>query len=290
MSVILLIIGLLVIIIAAGAVYFLVMAPSSSGGLHGAGSVSPQVLAILPPNQTKSFSGIMTSVAQNLAQVQKLSIYYQGYAQVGSGFLTFSLPLNVTYERYNTSSRLIFNISKVPLLGNFSAVYVRVNSTSTYSCTTLSGLNMTNSSSSPSKSGYKCMPLRGVSNLFQAFASQNTSASGSIASGASFGSAFNISMRSLGTRYYKSMPCLFITGSGSSSTKTPAGNSNSSYDISMCLSGNYSMPLNFSLIGSVGVNATASTHYAVNLNEVFLGSPLSQAQVASLPGPVVNTT
>lgn len=286
---ILLIFGIIVlIVIVGGAAYFFVIAPSSSSGLKGTGSVSQQVQAILPANQSKSFSGVLQGVAHNIAAIPKVSIYYTGTATVGRSFLTFSIPINVTYEHYNDSSRLILNATKIPLVGNLTAIYVRVNSTATYSCTKFSNFTITNGTSKAP--AFQCSPTRGVSNLLQALENPNSTTTGSITGGVATNSAFGVMLRSYGTRYYKGMPCLFVTGSANSTTRALQGTINSSYQMSMCLSGNYSVPLNFSLIGSSGTNATTTSHYSIILNEFFIGIPLSQASVAALPGPVVNST
>ncbi len=284
------ILGMIILVIAVvgGALYIFVIAPSASSGLHGTGSISPDVLAILPPNQTSSFTGVLSGVGHNIAGEQPFSINYRGSAQIGVSLFSYTVPLNVAYEHVNSSSRLTMNLSKVPLFGNLSDIYVRVNSTSTYSCTEFSSFgNLTNSSSQSSARAYQCVQLQGVSSLAQALEKQNSSSSSSSLSGGnSFNTAFNVSMKSYGTRYFNTQPCLFVEGSGRS-TSTAAGKAlNTSYTLSMCLSGSYSVPLNFTFVGSSGVNATASSHYSVSFYEVSIGAPASQAAVATLPGPI----
>ena len=282
---------IILVIVVGGALYIFVIAPSSGSGLHGTGSVSSGVLAILPSNQTSSFTEVLSGIGHNIAGEQPFSINYRGSAQVGVSLFSYTIPLNVTYEHVNSSSRLTMNLSKVPLFGNLSTVYVRANSTSTYSCTSFSSTgNLTNSSSQPSaRSTYQCMQLQGVSSLVQALETQNSSSSGgSLSGGNSFNTAFNVSMKSYGTRYFNTQPCLFVEGSGSSTSTTAGKTLNTSYTLSMCLSGSYSVPLNFTFVGSSGVNATVSSHYSVSFYEVSVGAPASQAAVATLPGPIYN--
>lgn len=281
---------IILILVVGGALYFFAIAPSSGGGLHGTGNVTAAVLAILPPNQTSSFTGVLQGVGHNIATSQPFSINYRGSAQIGFSLLSYTVPLNMTYEHANTSSRLTMDVSKVPIIGNLSTIYVRVNSTSTFSCTKYNAFNLTNSSSSSKSSQtYQCLPLQGVSSIAQAVTTQNTSSSGSLSGGNQFNTAFNVTMKSYGTRYFNTQPCLFVEGSGSSQSRTIQGQTmNTTYTLSMCLSGTYSVPLNFTFDGSSGVNATSSSHYSVNLYEVSIGSA-NQAQVAALPGPIYNS-
>ncbi|MCW6160222.1 MAG: hypothetical protein LVQ95_04005 [Candidatus Micrarchaeales archaeon] len=281
---------IILVIVVVVALFIFVMAPSSSSGLHGTGNVSPEVLAILPPNQTSSFTGVLSGVGHNIAGAQPFSIDYKGSAQIGVSLFSYTVPLNLTYEHDNSSSRLTVNITKVPLVGNMSEVYVRVNNTSTYTCAKFSSLSNLSNSSSQSARTYQCMQLQGVSSLVQALETQNSSSSsGSLSGGNGFSTAFNVSMKSYGTRYFNTQPCLFVEGSGSSVSKTVGSKTlNTSYTLSMCLSGSYSVPLNFTFVGTSGVNATSSSHYAVSFYEVSIGAPASQAAVATLPGPIFN--
>ena len=255
-------IALLVIIVVLVVVY-----------LFYSGGNSNSLLSELSSNKTAA--GVIAIASHKVSTANHFNVSYQGVANLGISDLVLKIPIMLSYQKYYNNSRFYLDASGIPLIGNVTSTYINLANGTAYSCSLETSYNISSSAGTSSHRAVSCTPSQsgnGITSLISSYSSQVNS--NSLSS--------NATVQILGSRQYKGQGCVFVISKGSYS-KT--GNA-TSYNVSMCLSNQYNVPLNLTLTGSSS-SAIGNTIISLSLNETSIGVPLTQAEVTSLPGPIV---
>ena len=249
---------LLIIILGGAAFYFVYL----SGGIG-----------------TLAYRAAMNSSSLKAVLLQKINSYPQlgvtylgsiGYnVNIGNADPVVAVPINVSFLKYMNDERVSFSVGALPIGGlsaysNISAVGISINNGSTvYAC------YKHNSGS------YQCYAATGsptqiFNNVTNAL---NLSALG----------GFHLGVPTPG--FYNGMPCWNAAGSLTLYGTKGLFNGTALVDYNTCISPTYYMPL------ALNANITTSTNqFAVNLHVRNITQATSDAEVTSLPGPLVNST
>ena len=276
-------IAVVVIVIIAGA--FLAL-----NGMHGATAPSPGqqtqssnhslgsnstrssggLMSELSSGSNSSTKGVLTVATQKVASSIQFNVSYAGTLETQTGGISLRMPMDVGYEKYGNNSRINLNLSSIPLLGNLSFADIQDANGTAYLCSQLFA------SSNTSRIGCQASSSKNNTGL-------NLSAYTGPLSGNQSVDSSNVMI--LGQKSHNGMGCVLVQVEGSPKT----GNSTGKYALTMCLSEQYNVPLNVSLVSE---DNSSSGNYMINaiLNETSIGKPVTIAEVTSLPGPVVNGT
>ena len=264
--------GAIAIIILAAiltSVSYLTPQPSQTG--NNVNQAQPQVPLAPPPTVQQllssghsfNISTLLSSVSNQITAADWFNVTYLGRVNMKSagviGVNTFNTSVNMTiiatYMRLNGSSKSIVTVENGSLVGNVSAIEVKVNSSVVYSCYKY-WLNP----QSFNNINYTCAKSLSGTNV------QSLLAQG-------FYSLPELNLTVVGRRTYDGMPCILAT-------------TNSSPDLSTCVSTTYNVPLymSFALLPSHSTNV--SSMESMNAVIESIGVPVTKQEVVSLPGPV----
>lgn len=237
---------------------------------------STQLLAYLSSPKNQTGAGIMEVIGSGINKTAQLNVSYSGGLNIKThggrfGNVAFYIPLAISYEKYGSNSRLYFNASGIPIIGNLSGYEITLSNGTSYSCSAYSGGAFANLSSSSSGSSGQMTCQASSSSA----ASQYISQAGQISQSGS-----NVSVKVLGNAQYKGQACVLTRMSGSSTT----ANMSITYNVTMCLSDQYYVPLNITVLAST--SGASSYGISLNLAETSIGRPVSAAGIAALPGPL----
>jgi len=275
----------------AGIIILLLVAFLAYSLIKPAGSTaSNPVIALLSTNKPVSLYAVANAIMSTLNNTKQINVSYTGSIQLAmkeslTGNLTETMPISAAYEKYGNILRESASISSVPILGNVNFVEIS-NKSVHYSCIDMSVLNMLTGNSS---SGFKC--------------EKNTSAQSSTgilnSSVSSFTNELNMTVKGVKELSYNNEQCYLMQGSGRASMSENALQSSSlltsisspanfTYNITSCISMQYGIPLNLTATIIAG-NSTSPTKVVVVLKAIGINTNVN-ANIASLPGPIVNTS
>ncbi len=283
--------GIVVIVIIALVLYMFVLAPQKS-----------KLEAVLPINKSLSISQFTSDISQVEGQVSQENVSYTGSLNVtitqGSSSFSLPLPFSFIYQRIGNDSRsytsftipsllsvgssLAFNVTAINASGKtyVCAPFNEGSYNNTVTCLVQSDLTKYESASGQSS---------GVSSLF------NTT---SILDG------INITITSETPTTKNGNSCLLLNGTVSGTPKMLSALTGGSTSVNVapisgtfttCVSDSYYVPLIVSGKGSVAISSgqtgeKASIGAELSANETSIGKPLTDQEVTSLPGKVINYT
>jgi len=280
--------GIIILMLVAFLAYSLIKPAGSTA--------SNPVIALLSTNKPISLHALANAVMSTINNTKQINVSYIGSVQLAMkelmmrsptamliDNLTKTMPMNAVYEKDGNISRESVSISGVPILGNVSIVEI-ANKSVHYSCIDMSALNMLTGNSS---SGFKC----------NASAQSSTGVLNSSVS--SFINELNMTVKGVKELSYNNEQCYLMQGSGRASmpqnalqsisvltTITPPANF--TYNITSCISMQYGIPLNLTAT-IIAVNSTSSMKVVLVLKTIGINTNVN-ANIASLPGPVVNAS
>jgi len=276
----------------AGIIILLLVVFLAYSLIKPAGSTaSNPVIALLSTNKPVSLYAMAKAIMSTLNNTKQINVSYTGSIQLAmkeslTGNLTETMPINAAYEKYGNISRESASISGVPLLGNVSIVEI-TNKSVHYSCIDMSVLNMLTRNSS---SGFKCEKNASVQSSTGVL---NLSVS-------NFTNELNMTVKGVKELSYNNEPCYLMQGSGRASMPQKALQSNSvltsvslldnfTYNITSCISMQYGIPLNLTATIVAGNSTSPMMKVVLVLKTIGINTNIN-ANIASLPGPVVNTS
>jgi len=274
--------GIIILMLVAFIAYSLIKPAGSTA--------SNPVIALLSTNKPISLHALANAIISTINNTKQINVSYIGSVQLAMkepliGNLTETMPMNAVYEKDGNISRESASISGVPILGNVSIVEI-ANKSVHYSCIDMPALNMLTGNSS---SGFKCEK--------NASAQSSTGALNSSVS--SFTNELNMTVKGVKELSYNNEQCYLMQSSGrasmpqnalqsSSMLTSIASPANFTYNITSCISMQYGIPLNLTATIIAG-NSTSPMKVVLVLKTIGINTNVN-ANIASLPGPVVNTS
>ena len=267
--------------VVAGVVVVLVVIGIAAYFLLGYGGGNSNALqAELASSSNRTVGGVVTIATQKLLSSSQFNVSYSGTIDLQLsgvaliGNLDTQFPIRLTYQKYGNDSRIYFNATGIPIIGNLTEVEVYLANGTSYSCSKSSfALGLTGYGNSSAR-GITCQPsysgtsLNSGINTFISDLNRNKTAN-------------STTVTVLGPATHNGMGCVRVRMTGN----LGKGNATGNYTIGMCLSDQYNIPLNLTLQADVsdlksGYNVTAV------LNETAIGKPVTQAEITALPGNV----
>ena len=267
--------------VVAGIVIVLVIIGIAAYFLLGYGGGNSNALqAELASSSNRTVGGVVTVATQKLLSSNQFNVSYSGRIDLRLsgvaliGNLDTQFPIRLTYQKYGNDSRIYFNATGIPIIGNLTEVEVYLANGTAYSCSKSSfALGLIGSSNSSAR-GITCQPsysgatLDSGINTFISDLNRNKTAN-------------STTVTVLGPATHNGMGCVRVKMAGNLRNGNVTGN----YTVGMCLSDQYNIPLNLTFQANVselksGYNVTAV------LNETAIGKPVTQAEITTLPGNV----
>ncbi len=304
--------NLWIITIAAVAVVAVVAVLLLSGVLQigGAmlGAISPATSghldALLAPQSNRTFAKALGIIARGVNSTQELNVTYAGVATmaVGSGLgnVRFTMPLAVKYQKYQKDSRVSLDVSDVPLLSNFSLVYIRLANSTSYMCATSPKeipMGENNTIGLHATLSFTCQKEAASSSNAPLNASQ-------LSTLAALMNGVPVRVRSAVS--HSGQSCVPVSLNGTINPQSLSKESNSlgsiplassllsqnatyNYTISMCLSEQYYLPLNVTAQLNMSSSSQQGMSMLLSLNATSVSGSANDNAVTSLPGPVTTS-
>jgi hypothetical protein len=271
-SVIIAAVVVIIIIIIAAAAYFLLAAKSSSS--------TSKLVAELSSPANKTPGGVINVVAGELILSNQVNVSYSGTAVVAGpsssslGSIQLNTPIKLSFEKYGNNFRIYFNATGIPLIGSINDTYIQLQNGTLYLCSSNSSIFTSQGSApqgincqiQPPDSGFSLSSLGNLNN--PAFTSLEN----------------NLTVTVFGSSNYNGNSCALVGINGKL-------NQSISMNSTVCLSGEYKLPLllNLSVTGDSGTSM-AGLSLVLKLHEVSIGKPVTIAGISALTGPVVNSS
>ncbi len=279
------------VVIILAAAYVLLGSQSLPGSSGGSSALQAELSS--PGNQT--VAGVVGVTAGKLATLNELNVSYSGHALIGVkasslGNIQFSVPFRLSFQKLGQNSRIYFNASGIPVLGNITTTEISLANGTSYSCTAssfLSGMSGAPSSQNAGKvtcqkSATSASAPTSIGSQFNLNISQLSSSLNSSGLKAMNGTKVKIA----GQAQYLGQGCVLVLISG----KVNQPNTTGDYNVSTCLSAQYYVPLNLTASASVSTASNGGYDVTVAVNETSIGGQVTLAGISALPGPVVNST
>ncbi len=231
---------------------------------------------------------VIDSGVSNISQ-ESFGVNYTGYVTIGQPSVTNSsnrFPVSITYVRYFNASRLAISADNAILFSNLSIVYVRTNGSRFY-CTAetleyIAGFPV------QGPSGYACSAINSsaensiigsTSELYSQFGLQNAS------------TIEDIPLTGNGTRTFNGMPCLFLSGNTTANNQFDLfGSGTQRYEMATCISYQYHIPLNLTLIQGTPNDSAVYQDFEINLSVSSINYTVNGTGIGKLPGQLTNST
>ncbi|MCL4365026.1 MAG: hypothetical protein M1569_01780 [Candidatus Marsarchaeota archaeon] len=285
----------IVIAILAGAAYIFYSPSKSSQVVQSSVSSASSASAFqaeLSSQPNKTLAGVMGVEAVKVASLSNLNVTYAGHALIslkGAGALgnvQFTIPFVVSYQKLGNNSRMYFNASGIPILGNMTGTEISLANGTSYSCTSISSFEI----GAPSNTaGVRCILRSKTLTGSQSPALQssvNLTQLGSTVRALNTQQPNSTSVVIAGQRQYNGQGCVFVLMNGRINQSNMTGD----FSANMCLSNLYYIPLNLTISANVTTGTTIGYDIAASLNETSIGTPTTLASISSLPGPIENAT
>ena len=263
---------IVIIILVGAAAYFLLIAKSSSS--------TGKLLAELSSPANKTPEGVLGIGAGELISSGQINVSYSGTAVVSApsssplSGIQLNAPIKLSFEKYGNNFRIYLNATGIPLIGAINDTYIQLQNGTSYLCSSNSSIFTSQSSGSqgincqiqPSGSGFSLSSLSNLNNPSIA-AIEN-----------------NLTVTVVGSSTYNNQTCAVVEINGRL-------NQSISMNSTVCLSGEYKLPLllNLSVTGDPGTS-TSGLSFILKLHEVSIDKPVTIAGVSALTGPIVNNT
>lgn len=275
-----------VVIVLLAATYMAYMAITQSASQNHRSASS--ALGATAPENGVLFSSVANGIFSNISRSRELNVSYAGTVTIlgNSGSLNDVMPANISYERYNGSSRIMLGLSNVPIVGSLGVILIHAQNGTYFSCIKY-GSSASGQQYGLTYGNYTCNASNSISlgpgggtysinNLTSAYAQSNVYVT--------FGNS----------RVYGGHRCSWIYGAGNQSVASPTGGSGVQvslrYNISGCLSLQYYVPLNISALLSWQSQYSGVSGLAMDLHMESIGAPTTAEGVLSLPGPLANSS
>lgn len=299
-----LIAALIIVVIAIAAAY--VMLPQYADGnvqnvlqqnnTQGQ-NVTPAALQRALSSSSNNYDNVSSLISRQINSTPELSVNYTGYVSLHDsslGFITISMPFYLGYAKYYNDSRTSMSLQNIPLIGNVSTVTIHSARNGTYACNRVSASSIFMNGSA-SNASFECT----VTNSARSVQENATNSSLPFNFALIMNELLNPSVtKELNFTYirhssYDGLGCTLVAVNGTISMNT-SNNINSTasenaYDMGMCLSDQYFIPLNLS--GNIYVgsgNSTITT--SISVYESRLSKNTTIESVIELPGPLVNAS
>jgi hypothetical protein len=245
------------------------------------------VIAMLSTHRQLNVLEVANTMISSINNTKQFNISYSGSAILTMhsamlGNTTFYMPLNISYKKYNSTSRMAINANNIPIIGSINMISVSKNNIN-YICTKSNSSGLLSGGSNPS-------------NFICNYASNATS-SMNITSEIK---EFNMNVAGVGELTYNNQQCYLMQGNGtiempinsastsSTSSLFPSSMSDINYNIASCISMQYGIPLNLTAVLQIGNSTSKPLNVKILLNEVNMNTN-TNPEIAVLPGPVTNS-
>lgn len=251
----------------------------------GQAAASPAI-ALLETGRPVQFSSVANAINASVSSEARLNVTYSGQASIALnskiGALNFTAPVSMKYLKYYNYSLTNLTISNVALVGNISAVLLKTPNAS-YSCSRLS-IGLPGNYSGLASAASPCQRIT------------NSSAAKGAGFGLISGFAGNMTIKGVGQREHNGIGCYLAEGSGNvtaagfgsaasgiKSLLPSLAGENLTYNVSLCISNKYSVPLFFKVAyGTAGKSSAQGESLELSLNETSISQDANQAEFKDL--------
>jgi hypothetical protein len=250
---------------------------------------SNPVITLLSTDKPVSMVAVANAMVNTVNATNKLNVSYTGTAELSvnsslTGYLSTSMPIEFSYEKYYNISRISVGISDVPSEGNMSSVIIR-NGSVVYTCS-----KALFSSIFTGTSNYTC-----TKNVTATTSQAQTSGISNITN---IIKKFNITVHGVKEISNNKIACYLMQGSGKLNIPLNTdpdpfvgmiqskGGANFIYNFTSCVSTQYGIPINAS--GSIAeINSSVQFKILFSINASYINNN-TNPKIASLPGPILS--
>ncbi len=264
-----LIIGIAVVVI------LIVLFLSFVLGGHGSSSL----YAMLSSKSNQTLPKLSQIMGKQISEESQLNVSYSGnviFNASGSGSLLDNLeatiPFRLSFEKNGNNTRSYLYAAGVPLLGNITSYSIHLVNGTDFSCGSFLTSLLGKSSAAANITCLKSSKST-VGNL--------TSGINSTAGGIFSNSTM---LTVMGQREYNGNGCVMVGMHGSTSQNGTI----TKYNITMCISSQYYVPLN--ITGYLNEKQNQTVSFSFSMSATSIGAPVTVQGIAALPGPIENNT
>ncbi len=264
-----LIIGIAVVVI------LIVLLLSFVLGGHGSSSL----YAMLSSKSNQTLPKLSQIMGKHISEESQLNVSYSGnviFNASGSGSLLGNLeatiPFRLSFEKNGNNTRSYLYATGVPLLGNITSYSIHLVNGTDFSCGSVQTSLFGKSSAA---ANITCQ--KGSKSTVGNLTSGIDSAPGGIFSNST-------TLTVMGQREYNGNGCVMVGMHGSAGQNGTI----TKYNITMCISSQYYVPLN--ITGYLNEKQNQTVSFSFSMSATSIGAPVTVQGIAALPGPVENNT